>query len=464
MFRFPLLVVVTLITLASSALTGCGKPAEVPAPAPAAGTSAKAAEDATEAPETTGLDKVEAAFKQAREERSAVLVDFHAPWCYSCYYMSQNVLTGADWEALEKRVVVVELDADSPLGNRWKNQWGVRAMPSYLVLDAEGNELGRLLGEQTREDFYGRIGAWLDAGDPLSERAKAASAGDVVAATEVLGAYHRRYDPVAGLAWLDALPEPQRGTLSDDPRVEHWQARLQLQRAASAKDPSACLAAADGVFASDLGCETAYELGRLSVCIGDLPPEQRNTALQVRREPYRALVEQRVFGRGPACADERSLILTAANLDEQLGLDAERRDLLVRAIGHTRQRLGVDLTANRNLADNLRVFLDASGDLEALDQLMPELIAAYPDDYVYPFRHGRSLLARGRAAEALPYLEQAATLAYGVNRLQVAEQRVKALQGLDREADARRVAAETLQANGPWFPEEAGRLRSLVTS
>src|SRR3546814_3959221 len=93
---------------------------------------------------------------------------------------------------------------------------------------------------------------------------------------------------------------------------------------------------------------------------------------------------------------------------------------------------------------------------------MPRLIAAWPDDYVYASRWGKSLLARGKPAEALPQLEKAAEQAYGVNRLQVAEQRVKALQALNRDADARHVVGETLKANGPWFPDEAARPKAMV--
>ncbi len=93
---------------------------------------------------------------------------------------------------------------------------------------------------------------------------------------------------------------------------------------------------------------------------------------------------------------------------------------------------------------------------------MPRLIATWPDDYVYPFRFGRSLLERERASEALPYLERAATRAYGENRLKVAEQRVRALKRLGRVDDARRVAAEALKANGPWFPEQATALKAQL--
>jgi hypothetical protein len=92
------------------------------------------------------------------------------------------------------------------------------------------------------------------------------------------------------------------------------------------------------------------------------------------------------------------------------------------------------------------------------------LIAAYPDDYVYPYRYGRSLLERGQADKALPLLEAAAKKAYGENRLAVATQRVLALKALKRQADAEKVVAEVLEQNGQWFPEQVAKLKKTLGS
>ena len=97
-----------------------------------------------------------------------------------------------------------------------------------------------------------------------------------------------------------------------------------------------------------------------------------------------------------------------------------------------------------------------------VDALMPKLIAAYPDDYVYAYRYGRSLLERKQPAAALPYLEQAAGKTFGVNRLMVATLRVQALLALKRRDDAEKVVAEALQENGPWFPEQAQKLKDAL--
>src|SRR5262245_51912993 len=99
-------------------------------------------------------DAFDAALKAAKARHAPVLVDFSAPWCYSCYYMKSHVLTGPEWDKVEKSTVVIELDADAPDGARYMKEWSVKALPTYVLFNADGAELGRLLAEQTRADFY----------------------------------------------------------------------------------------------------------------------------------------------------------------------------------------------------------------------------------------------------------------------------------------------------------------------
>lgn len=406
------------------------------------------------------------ALREAKARRAAVIVDFHAPWCYSCYYMARNVLNGPEWDGVLRRAVVLEQDADSPQGSALQERWGIKALPSYLVLDANGEELGRILGEQTREEFYGALDKLLDRGSSLTAiaaRVTGADAASVTAAREVLQSYHARYDAQGALRWFEQLPVAARTAVGADAEAARWLARLRFLGAAQRKDTTACLTAGEEVLRGNLGCARAYELDRYLGCAQG--QQQAHTVLEAQRAPTLELVESGVFG-GRRCADERSVVLAAADLHSALGDSAAEVALVQRAAGAVERRIGAQFGADRNLADNLRVYLDRlgqiSGDYTRLDALMPKLIAAWPDDYVYAYRHGRSLLARGQAAAALPFLEQAAPKAYGINRLKVAEQRVMALQALGRDADARRVVGEALKANGPWFPDEAARLKALV--
>src|ERR1041385_7276415 len=98
-------------------------------------------------------DALKAALDKAQKAHSPVFVEFHAPWCYSCYFMASHVQTGPEWEKVEREMVVVGFDVDSPEGAQVKQQLRIKSLPSYVILDSHGGELGRILAEQTRADF-----------------------------------------------------------------------------------------------------------------------------------------------------------------------------------------------------------------------------------------------------------------------------------------------------------------------
>ncbi len=88
---------------------------------------------------------------QAKQHRP-LLLDFHAVWCYSCYYMASHVLTVADWAAVGRKSHRRRVDADSPEGQAWMDKLKISFLPSYVVLDEHGNELGRISAEQPRAE------------------------------------------------------------------------------------------------------------------------------------------------------------------------------------------------------------------------------------------------------------------------------------------------------------------------
>lgn len=413
---------------------------------------------------------------EAGRRKLPVLVDFHAPWCYSCYFMARNVLTGPQWDAVRQRAVILVQDADSPQGAALMARWQVKALPSYLilnpgVLDAgsasnpeSAAEVGRISGERTRAQFYAELDALLDRGSPLAAQQTAARAGDAAAAIQVLETFLARGDGAGGLGWFATLPGEHAAAFSAKPRIDTLLAQLGVRKALAQGNNTACVNAATRALQGELGCARAYELGHLMECSAQRADAKALLAPQLA--PMQALVEDGVLAGAGQCADERSLVLTLAELYQRLGDEAAQQTLLARAIADLQRRTGGKAGGDRSQDDNLRVFLQVasarSGDFAALDDWMRKLIAAYPDDYVYAYRYGDSLLQRGDAEAALPFLAQAAGHAYGRNRLRVAELRVRSLQELGEDSAARKLVAEALKANGPWFAEDAAKLKALL--
>jgi thioredoxin-like negative regulator of GroEL len=409
-----------------------------------------------------GPASVDAALTQARTAHQPVLIDFTAPWCYSCYFMATHVLNGKEWDTLGARAILVEVDADSPDGAAWMKKLEVKALPAYVVLNEDGKELGRILAEQPREKFYAAVDAILAGASTLDEFKRKAAGGSADAMATVLASYQARGDGKAGLAWHADLPQAARTSTGKSPRVAFLLDRLALERARQADDNGAIVKTAQRVLAGDIGCDRPYVVGPLLDASAKLPPAQRKALLQPQKAALDRLLAQEIFVARPTCADQRSTVLTAADVDEALGDAAARAAVLDRGIAAARATLGDDLGKDRNAADNLRVYLTVAERTAELDALYPKLIAAYPDDYVYTYRYGRSLLERDQPAKALPLLEQAAEKAYGVNRLTVATLRVKALKALGRGVEARPVVDEVLEQNGAWFPEQVAALKAAI--
>ncbi|MFC4525138.1 thioredoxin family protein [Dyella halodurans] len=416
---------------------------------------------AGESKETNSIaDAIQAAGQQHRP----VLIDFHAVWCYSCYYMASHVLNGPAWDAVEHKAIVVEADADSPDGQAWLKKLKVSFLPSYVVLDEHGNELGRIAAEQPREKFYPQINAIIANGRSLDTLKAKAASGSVDAVAGVLGAYKARDEGEEGLQWFASLSAPVRDAAGKNPRVALALGQLGLAKAQAANDDEAVIASAQRVLAGPIGCERPYVLDALLDASKRLGAAQRTALLAPQRQPLDHYLNAQVLTAKPTCVDQRSAVLASANLDAALGDHAAEAGVLDRAIKLARQGLGDDVTRDRNLADNLRVYLARAKRTDELDVFQRKLIAAYPDDYVYSYRYGRSLLEAGKPEAALPYLAQAATKAYGANRLAVATQQVKALKALHRTAEATKVADAAVADSGPWFPKQTDALKAELKS
>jgi hypothetical protein len=137
-------------------------------------------------------------------------------------------------------------------------------------------------------------------------------------------------------------------------------ARLDLARAAQAEDDAGIVSAAKKVLAGDIGCDRPYIVDRLLQASEKQPPAARTAILKPQRPPLEAMLDHDIFIAKPICADQRSAVVTTADIDAALGDAAAEKAVLDRAIDAVRTQLGGDLRKDRTAADNLRVYLARS--------------------------------------------------------------------------------------------------------
>ena len=410
-------------------------------------------------------DVLDDALAQAKARRQPVLVDFYAPWCHSCFFMDKNVLSGADWDTVKLRAITVMVDGDSPEGSQRAQQYKVAGYPTYIVLDENGQELGRILGDKPRAQFYAELNPLLERGAGLELQKAKVKGGDgesLRAATAVLRSYYERQDYAGGITWTDALPAAARDAVKTDATTAALTARLTLLAHAGRKDALGCLAVAPLVLGSGLSCDTLVELSSFQSCLAQLPQDQQRKHLEAYRTPIKALQDEvLVRGKG-VCNDTRGIVDVGFDLYEGLGDEKAAKAVLRQGAAYAERLLKGDVKRDHHAADNLRYYLSRLEDHAKLDALFPKLIKAYPDTYDYQYRYGKNLAQRGLYAKALPHLEAAYAKSYGRNRLWVAQWRTQTLMQLARETEARQLVADTLKANGPWFEKDVAILRGVL--
>lgn len=102
----------------------------------------------------TDLDK---ALEKAKQEKKIVLINFTgSDWCGWCIKFKNEVLSKEEFlNYADKNLVLVELDFPAKKqqpaelkkkNNELKEKFQVRGFPTFVVLNADGKEIGRQVG------------------------------------------------------------------------------------------------------------------------------------------------------------------------------------------------------------------------------------------------------------------------------------------------------------------------------
>lgn len=93
-----------------------------------------------------------AAMEEAGRDGKAVFIDFYATWCPPCRRLEAVTWPDAGVQQwLLANTIPLKIDAERQ--QELAGRFGVEAYPTLLFLDADGRELGRVLGFRDPADF-----------------------------------------------------------------------------------------------------------------------------------------------------------------------------------------------------------------------------------------------------------------------------------------------------------------------
>lgn len=98
------------------------------------------------------------ALKAAKAEGRMLFVDCYTSWCGPCRMMSNDVFTQKTvGDYFNSNFVSLKIDMEKGEGPELRPRWNVRAYPTFLFFDGDGQEITRLVGSCSAEEFLQRV-------------------------------------------------------------------------------------------------------------------------------------------------------------------------------------------------------------------------------------------------------------------------------------------------------------------
>jgi thiol:disulfide interchange protein len=92
--------------------------------------------------------------KQSADEDKLVFVDMYATWCPPCKVMTEEVFSQEKAGAYFNREFInAKFDAEKGEGLELARKYRIQAYPTFLVLDSDGKEVGRIVGSNDIDPF-----------------------------------------------------------------------------------------------------------------------------------------------------------------------------------------------------------------------------------------------------------------------------------------------------------------------
>jgi len=134
-----------------------------------------------------------------------ILVDCYTTWCIPCIEMAQTEFPKKEaGDYFNPKFVSVKFDMEKGEGKELGKKYGVKAYPTFLLLDAQGNELNRVVGKATAEEFIEKVKTALDPKNSVKglKAAYEASKSMTTGMPYVMALYQNSKDPAPVLEEL----------------------------------------------------------------------------------------------------------------------------------------------------------------------------------------------------------------------------------------------------------------------
>jgi thiol-disulfide isomerase/thioredoxin len=387
------------------------------------------------------------------DTKKPTLLIFSAPWCPACIRMESETYTKKSVQKVFSKLNVQKINIDLIENEKISNQFSVKAIPTLIMLDTNGEEMFRWLDYQPEQQFAKELANVAKAKESVVKLKALADAGDLVAAEKLARTYAGQMQWKNAANYMSLLKGAENLNLklsyemnylseakdeatdkNKEPKNEYIKG---LQKAISLSTSQMDqlrwkieLLESQELPAAELDKEFVLKI------ISDL-----NEVLNYKNKKRAALFAQSTMGDVAGFEIAETLDLRA-RAEQLLSLGAEKKQ--------TQKKLAEQILSQKHdmkypgQVINSIYYLNQAEKPEAAENLLKKLVEAYPKTYVYHQRYAGFLTKQKRNDEALQKIDEALLYKEG-NEPQLNIIKIKILSTLNKKPEALALTEKTLK-------------------
>lgn len=382
----------------------------------------------------------------------ATILVFSAPWCPPCVRMNTEVYTQPAVQKQISKINFYKLNSDLPANYELSKTFKIKAIPTMILLDQNGNESFRWMDYQPARSFATSLNTEIGKVSEAANLLANAQTGDIKAGRKIGMRAYMSFEFAEAIKWL---------SISKNETDQKYKLSAEVSLAQTNAEEDEKL---NSEYLSTLEkgiVLTTSKLDQLRWSIdyfekkkdmNTLGADSQAKALALTKDidallanPKKAEKEflNSTYGEyGGFEVDE--LFWEKTRIYKMLDMKTELKSNNDKAIAHlSKTKASVK---KPGIMLNIIGYLKEAGDTKIVDGLYKQLIATYPDTYVYFEKYARFEQKNGHFEDALKLTDQALQFPAG-NVPQLNLLKAQLLYSLNRKEEATKLVDETLKAD-----------------
>lgn len=391
-------------------------------------------------------------FNLKSQNGKPTLLVFSAPWCPACIRMQTETYSKDVVKKQIAKLNFVKLNSDLAENYELSEKFGIRAIPTMILIDKDGNEVFRWLDFFAAADFAKELNLEIKKISQASEQLKKAQLGDPAAAADLGYKAYNSMNFSEAVKWFSLAKKEK------DIKFK-LAAEVSAARESADADSKALI---DYLSTLEKAITlTTSKLDRLRWTTdylevkksqGVLSPEATHKALRIANEIEELMKNQSLMKKafdgstyGNYGGFEKvELLWMRAKIFDLLGAKKEEKDLAnQQSIKEVlKKKLSVDRPGEMLLAI---AYLREAGETKKVSKMYEELTKKYPTTYVYFEKYARFVQKNKDYGRALVLVNEALKFPEG-NEPQLALLKTQILKDMNKKDEAIDIINKVLSA------------------